>query len=76
MSVILFSPEQLAVAAKTVNNLVPDGHTNAVVGTVDSSGAQVLLTMKRRESRWVATAIARHDWTGDNALGASVVYSW
>ena len=76
MSLIVFGPDQLAAAVKQADAAVPPGHTNALVGTVDSTGAQVLLTMKMGTGGWTASGIARHDWSGDNQIGASVVYSW
>lgn len=72
----IFSPTQLnAIVAKALPE-VPDGHTNAIVGTVDNTGAQVLVSFKSQDSRWKATGVARHDWTGENEVGASLVYSW
>lgn len=73
----IFSPTQLAQAVATAAPLVPTGHTNAIIGTVDSTGAQVVLVLKLGDNdRWRATAVGRHDWTGDDSVGGSVVYSW
>ena len=56
---------------------IPDGHTNAVIGTVDESGAQVVVTVKLgKNDLWQVTGAVRHEWSGDNSVGASVVASW
>ena len=77
MPVTLFSQDQLATAVAAALPLVPDGHTNAVIGIVDAKGVQVIVTMKLGDhDRWQATGYGRHEWTGDNQVGASLVYSW
>ncbi len=76
MPTILFSHNQLAQAVKdALVTEVPAGHTNALIGIIDQTGAQVLVSFKLKD-RWTATGVARHDWGGDNTAGASLVYSW
>lgn len=77
MSTTIISSDQLnAIAAQTLPT-VPDGHSNAIVGTVDQNGAQVVAVFKLGASKnWDVTAVGRHDWSGDNEVGASVIYSW
>lgn len=73
----VFSPAQLKAIVDQTMPTVPDGHTNALVGTVDQSGAQFLASFKLGAgNKWTATGVARHQWTGENQVGASVVYSW
>ena len=74
-SIAVFSPEQLAKAISDTMPLVPSGHTNAIIGTVDATGAQFVITAKLSEG-WTISGLARHDWAGENQVGASVVYSW
>ncbi len=77
MSTTVFSPAQLQAIVDAGLVRVPDGHTNALVGTVDATGAQVIATFKLGPSNnWDVTAAGRHEWTGDNEVGASVIYSW
>lgn len=72
-----FSPAQLKSIVETTLAVVPDGHTNAIVGGLDQHGAQVVASFKLgADDRWVASGVARHDWTGNNTVGASLVYSW
>lgn len=72
----IFSPEALT---KVVTETLPnDGKPNekAVVGTVDQHGAQVVASFKFKEDRWELQAAARHDWNGDNSVGAKVLLRW
>ncbi len=77
MSTTIFSTDDLKSLADKALTTVPDGHSNAIVGTVDQSGAQVVVIAKLGPSNnWDVTGAARHDWSGDNEVGASVIYSW
>jgi len=79
MSTAILSQAYLKqVAVETLAQAdLPTGHTNAIVGTVDSTGAQVLASFKLgADNHWTATGVAKHEWSGDNQVGASVVYSW
>lgn len=76
----IFSPEALA---KIVNDTLPSAtdkdHTNAIVGGIDQNGAQVVAHFEYDAKRgWVlnADAVARHDWSGDNSVGARVILKW
>jgi len=63
--------------AETLTPVVPPGHTNAVVGTLDQTGVQLLVSFKQGpDRRWSVTGAIRHDWSGDTSGAASVVYSW
>lgn len=75
MATTIFDAAQLAAAVQQTLLTVPDGHTNALVGSLDPTGAQVLLTLKAGQG-WDVTAMARHNWSGDNVVGASLIYSW
>lgn len=73
----VFSKEQLAAIVKTAALDVPDGHKNAIVGGVDESGAQVIVSVKLdTQNRWTAQGAIRHDWTGKNFAGGELIYSW
>lgn len=71
----ILSPE--ALQRVIVETLPPDGRPNEkiVVGTVDQHGAQVVASFKMKE-RWELQAAARHDWSGENTLGAKVLLRW
>lgn len=71
----ILSPE--ALQRVIVETLPPDGRPNekVVVGTVDQHGAQVVASFKMKE-RWELQAAARHDWSGENTLGAKVLLRW
>lgn len=72
----IFSPEQLRQLVE--QNLPPDpgdGKTHALIGTVDQNGAQVLAVMKFTNV-WQLQAAARHDWNGDNEVGAKIIARW
>lgn len=76
-STSLFSAVHLKTLAETTLAAVPDGHTNAIVGTVDASGAQVIAMFALgADRRWQITAAGVHAWSGDTRAGASVLYSW
>ncbi len=75
-----FSPEQLTAI---VNKVLPQDATpgqKVVVGTVDMTGAQVIAGFKRKASDdgfvWEFQAAARHNWGGDNTVGAKVLLKW
>jgi hypothetical protein len=73
----LFSAAQLKTLAETTLVDIPDGHTNAIVGTVDASGAQIVASFKLgADRRWQITAAGVHAWNGDTTAAASVIYSW
>lgn len=73
---VIFSQTQLDAAVKVAQQAVPMGHSNAIVGTVDNTGAQVVVSMKLDADHWTAKGAIRHDWTGQNIVGASMIYSW
>jgi hypothetical protein len=75
MSTSIFSPEALQ---KVVSETLPtDGKPGekVVVGTVDQHGAQVVASFKMKD-KWELQAAARHDWDGNNSVGAKVLLRW
>ena len=75
----LFSPGQLRnIVDETLKQAdIPQGHKNAIVGTVDVDGAQVVAGFKLgANDRWQFQGAFRHDWSGANTAAASVVASW
>lgn len=78
MATTLFGPSQLkAIVQQGICDAVPAWKTNAIVGTVDKTGAQVLVSCKLGDQeRWIITGAVHHDWSGDTQAGAAVVYAW
>ena len=75
----IFSPDQLsAIVAETLPGATDATHHNAIVGSVDLSGAQVIASFTRPQGSaiWQFEAAARHDWTGTNEVGAKVILKW
>jgi hypothetical protein len=72
----LFSPEALKAAAATALTDLPTGHTSAIVGGVDTSGAHVAIVFTSKDDHWQAVTALQHDWTGHTVFGASGRYSW
>ena len=67
----LFTPDALAKALATVPE--PTGEKkNAIVGTVDSTGAKVALVMSFSDT-WTVEAAVQHDWQGDTSVGAKII---
>jgi len=71
-----FSPAQLQQIVTETLPTLEDGHTSAIIGTVDSEGAQVVARFKLTNNHWTVTAAARHQWTGEDRVGATVLLSW
>lgn len=75
----LFSQDQLdKLVADTIPADLPEGHTSAIVGTVDQTGAQVVIGFKKDAvgGTWQAQGAFEHTWAGDNQVGAKLIYSW
>lgn len=76
----IFNTRQLEriVADVLRDNPAIGAHDNAIVGAVDSTGVQVVIAFSKdvARGRWTATAAGRHDWSGENSVGATVIYSW
>lgn len=71
----IFSPEALAkVVSETLPADAKPGD-KVVVGTVDQNGAQVVASFKLKD-KWELQAAARHEWNGDNSVGAKVLLRW
>lgn len=77
-AVTIFSPQQLQqIVSQTIPQNLPDGHKNAIVGTVDQDGAQVVAGFKLGQNdHWEVTGAFRHQWSGENEVGASIIASW
>lgn len=75
MPTTIFSPDQLKqLVTKTLVD-VPKDHKIAVVGTVDQHGAEVVANFTSQNNEWQLQAAYRHDWSGDNEIGATVMSS-
>lgn len=75
----LFTQQQLdQIVSETIPAATDATHHNAIVGTVDATGAQVVASFTRDEgsAEWEIQAVARHDWSGDNEAGAKVILKW
>jgi hypothetical protein len=69
----IFSQENLdRIIKETLPPTLPPGKTGALVGTVDMSGAQVVVGYNFNDT-WKVTGAFRHDWSGNNEAVASVI---
>jgi hypothetical protein len=72
----------LVLDPKTMTRLVaetlppPSQHRIAVIGAVDSSGAQVVVGFTSENGEWSLAGGYRHDWrTGDDGAVAKVMFT-
>ncbi len=75
----MFSQDALAkIVADTLPPSTDQTHTNAVIGIIDQRGVQVVASFSRPKGSavWTLQAAAKHDWTGDNEVGAKVILKW
>jgi hypothetical protein len=72
---MIFSQEQLAkIVAESLPSDARPGE-KVVIGTVDQHGAQVVASFKLKD-HWELQAAARHEWSGENEVGARVLLRW
>lgn len=74
----IFSAAQLT---KLVNDTMPKDAQpgdHITVLTVDQAGAQIAASFKLKADKvtWDLQAAARHDWTGENSVGAKILLRW
>jgi hypothetical protein len=77
--VTIFSDSQLAkLVTDTIPASLPAGHTNAIVGSVDATGAEVVIGFQKdtNSGTWQVQGAYRHEWSGSNDVGARLIYSW
>jgi hypothetical protein len=78
--VTIFSDSQLAklVSDTIPMSSLPAGHTNAIVGTVDATGAQVVVgvTKDLASATWQVQGAYRQEWSGNKSAAAKVIVSW
>jgi hypothetical protein len=76
----LFDDTAIARAVQGVidSGDLPVGHTNALVATVDATGAQFIVGVQRQQgaATWQIQGLYRHDWSGNDSAGARVLVSW
>lgn len=75
----IFSPEQLAkIVNETIPSELPNGHTNAIVGAVDQTGAKVVASFSLdQKQRWQLRGAWDHEWeSGNDTVGGQVLVSW
>lgn len=67
-----------ALAQVVADHLPPPEHASAaVIGTVDSSGAQVVLELTSKTGAWTVEGAYRHDWKLSNdEAHVKVIYKW
>ena len=68
-----------AAIKKSVESLLPADvkpGEKVIVGSVDTQGAQIVAAMKFHGDRWEVQAVARHNWTGENAAEGRVILRW
>jgi flagellar hook assembly protein FlgD len=76
----MFSNDQLQKLVSETLPVVtsPEGHQNALVGTVNDEGVQVVVALKRNteHASWEVQGGYKHTWDGDNQAGAKVLVTW
>ena len=70
-----FTPEALqkVVAAAEADH---PGKANVLAGTVDSSGAGVVLALGAADGRWTVKTAFAHDWSTGNTFGVTGSIAW
>lgn len=74
-----FTPDQLATIVKeTIPESVTGNQRNAIVASFDPQGVKIVASFSRPwySATWKLQAVAEHDWTGNNSVGANVLLSW
>lgn len=63
---------------RLVRNTVPEGRVGAIILAPDLDGLAVTVEMRKRTKfgTWDIKASYKRDWSGDQKIGAKVVYSW
>lgn len=69
----MFETDALAAAVKAI---VPEGKKEAIVGTVDKDGAQVIVGLSLGSNdEWEIQGQFEHKWSGDNEGSVKVLWS-
>jgi len=67
------------IVSQTIPQATDATHQNAIVGTVDTTGIQVVAHFELHQgSGWELDdeAVAAHNWNGDNEVGDKVILKW
>jgi hypothetical protein len=74
----IFSPDQLSRIVNDTLVDLPSDHKNAIVGSVDTHGAQVVAGFTLgQDNTWKLEGAYRHSWdTGEDTVGGKVIVSW
>jgi alkaline phosphatase len=75
----MFDQKALDNALQEALANVPSDHTNVVLATADTTGAEFVVGMKRdwNGASWQVQGLYRHEWsTSEDTLGAKVLVSW
>lgn len=74
----LFSAAQLQrVLTETLPEVLPAGHTNAIVVRADDTGAHIAtLVSLGSGGHWQIKAAGEYLWTGEKRIGLEVIDSW
>lgn len=77
----IFAPDQLNQIIKDTIPLADpaDEHKFALVGGIDKDGSQVVARFHKHSGQgWTldANGVWRHEWAGDNKVGAQVLLTW
>lgn len=79
MDASVFSNDRLArIIRETLPADAKPGE-NVIVGSVDQDGAQIVVGFQRglgAAGYWTIEAVARHEWSGSNSVGATVLLRW
>ncbi len=70
-----FTPDALQKVVATAEADHP-GKANVLAGTVDSTGASVVLAMGSADGNWKIRTAFSHDWQNGNTFGATGSIAW
>lgn len=76
---LIFDPAALRkIVDETIPAQLPAGHTSALVGTVDTNGVQVVLSVKKDAGSGILEldGVWKRTWTGQQSVGARLLYSF
>lgn len=73
----LFTADALGRVVQEQLATLPAGHRNAIIGSVDASGVQIVAGVALdAQAHWMVQGVFHHDWSGDTTGAAKVIVSW
>jgi phosphorylcholine metabolism protein LicD len=70
-----FSENQLDRLVADILPIDAKPNEKIVVGLITDEGAQIIASFKFKNN-WEIQAAAKHDWTGNNSVGAKILLRW